>query len=294
MIDNYKNFRYKLIVERLGINDEIDEYSDKIYHILKNSKNKKHVFTDLPTSLNIYKLEINKLDSKSFNKHGELDINSSKKTKVGWYIIINLSIDFTIDTLKHEMNHALRLSLIGKDKIIKDLNYLKSRGIFINLRNNDIERFFYTIYLASEEEVNAKVIQTHGYIKELMNQQKITKLNRKHFEYIIKTSEAYLDAEYLKEFDCYKNFKNFNKNQLNKFFYLIEENKNKLDNIKDSNFRTIRLVVKVIKDLLFNKITFDDNFIYKPQKDADYYNKWINGQSEKLKRKLYRLYDFYK
>lgn len=296
MIDSYKNFRYNLIVERLGINKEIDEYSDKIFNLLKNSKDRKFTFTDLPENVNIYKLYINKLDHKYFDKNGELDINSSKKTNKGWVITINLSDDFGIDTLKHEMNHALRMSLIGKDKMIKELNYLKSKVRFLNLRDDNIENFFYILYLASEEEINAKVIQTHGYIKEVMKEWKVDKLSKRDFEYLILSSEAYLDAKSLIRFDCFKNFKNLNQNQLNKFFHIIEEEKVKLDTISDSNLRTIKLVIKAVKDIIFNKVTFiyDDDRIYKPKKDANYYNKWINGQGERLKRRLYRLYDFYK
>ena len=40
MILDYKDLEFHMIIERLHINKEIDEYGDKIYEIIKNSKKK--------------------------------------------------------------------------------------------------------------------------------------------------------------------------------------------------------------------------------------------------------------
>ena len=37
MILDYKDLEFHMIIERLHINKEIDEYGDKIYEIIKNS-----------------------------------------------------------------------------------------------------------------------------------------------------------------------------------------------------------------------------------------------------------------
>ena len=287
----YKDFRFGLIIERLGVNKEIDEYSDKIYEIIKKSDEKHFTFTHLPNKTNIKKLIIN--IKKKFNKLGELNLNKSKKLKDGWIIYINLSENFYLDTLKHELNHALRLTLLGKDEMISNINYLRTKGSFFNLKNNEIEDFFYIIYLENDEEINSIIIETHGYIKEIMKEWGVETLSRNDFEYLIRKSPGYYKSHLLKNFNCEMNFQSFNKNQLNQFFYILEENKEKLDKISNSLLGKIKLVIKAIKDTIFNKINFDSNFNHKAKKGSKFYNNWINKQGDKLRRKLYKLYDHY-
>ena len=47
MVLNYKDFQFQIINERLHINKEVDEYSDKIYDFIKKSKSKEFIFVDL-------------------------------------------------------------------------------------------------------------------------------------------------------------------------------------------------------------------------------------------------------
>ena len=86
----YKDFRFSLIIERLGINKEIDEYSDKIYEIIKSDK-KHFTFTDLPNKTNINKLIIN--IKTNFNKLGELNL---KENYINYTIIIKTKKAFLI------------------------------------------------------------------------------------------------------------------------------------------------------------------------------------------------------
>ena len=59
-IEKFEDFnQFNLIIERLHINKEIDEYSDEIYPIISNSNKSKFEFTDIPDKLNISKLIIN-------------------------------------------------------------------------------------------------------------------------------------------------------------------------------------------------------------------------------------------
>jgi len=288
------DFRNFILNERLHINDELDKYSDKIYKYIKSSDNKSFIFNDLPIKFNIYKLIIN-IKNLPIDINGQLILDKSYKTKKGWIITINLMNEFELYTLKHELNHALRLTLIGKEKMISNLNHMKSKMIFNNLNNSDINDFFHIIYLANDEEINAKIIETHGYIKEVMINRNYNKLTKEQFEFILRESEGYKITNILIDFNCHLHFQNFNKNQLNKFFYILEENKTNLDKIEKSFFRKLNIFIKVFKDVYYNKTsfnTYDDN-VYKPIKGPDFYNKWINGQGEKLKRKLYSLYDHY-
>ena len=291
---NFEDFEFQLIIERLHINKDIDEYSDRIYSIINNSTKDKFKFTDLPPKLNIKKLIIN-IKKMNDGLSGELNLNKSKKTKDGWIIYINLKNGFKLYTLKHELNHALRLTLIGKDKMIKNLNYIKSQNIFAFSKNNEMDQFFYLMYLANDEEINSKIMETNGFIKEVMLKWDVSSLSKNDFLYIIKSSDAYKQSEYMINFKCEDLFKNWDNNKLNKLFYILEENKYELDRIQSSRFSKLRILVKTFKDILINTTNFidQDHKIYKPIKGKDFYKKWIPYQGNKLRKRLYSLYDHY-
>ena len=295
MINNFEDFnQHNLIIERLHINKEMDLYSDEIYRIISKSNESIFEFTDIPENINIIKLIINIKDMIT-GLSGQLDLNKSKKTKNGWIIYLNLKKGFTLDILKHELNHALRLTLIGKDKMIKNLNHIKSQNIFQFSKDSEMERFFYLMYLSNDEEINAKVMETNGFIKEIMNKWGVNKLSKNEFDYIIKLTDAYKQSNELITFSCNNIFKNYDENKLNKFFYILEENKSELDRIQDSIFSKFRLIVKAFRDIFNNKTGFkqDDRNIYKSKKGKKFYDKWIPSQGEKLKKRILSLYNHY-
>lgn len=293
-IKRFEDFdQFNLIIERLHINKDIDDYSDKIYPLISNSPRLLFEFTDLPDNLNISKLIIS-IRKMSGGTLGRLDLNNSKKTKSGWIIYIDLIKGFNLDTLKHELNHALRLTLVGKDKMIKNLNYIRAQNIFIS-KDNEMEYFFYLMYLSNDEEINSKVMETNGLIKEVMTNLKVNKLTKEQFDYIIKSSDAYRQSNELINFKCDDLFKGYEENKLNKLFYILEENKSELDRIQDSRFSTIKKIIKLFKDIFKNTTEFkqDDNKVYKPKKGKKFYDKWIPSQGYKLKKRIYSLYDHY-
>lgn len=294
-IKKFEDFnQFNLIIERLHINKEIDEYSDKIYPVISNSNKSYFEFTDLPSKLNISKLIINIKDMNP-GLSGQLDLNKSKETKNGWIIYVNLKKDFNLYTLKHELNHALRLTLIGKDKMIKNLNYIKSQNIFIS-KDNEMEYFFYLIYLANDEEINSKVMETNGLIREVMTKWEVSKLTKEQFDYIVKGTDSFEQSNELINFKCDNLFKNYDENKLNKLFCILEENKSELGRIQDSKFSKLKLIIKTFRDIFNNKTGFnqDDKNIYKPKRGKKFYETWIPYQGEKLKKRIYSLYDHYK
>jgi len=294
-IEKFEDFnQFNLIIERLHINKEIDEYSDEIYPIISNSNKSKFEFTDIPDKLNISKLIINIKDMKS-GLSGQLDLNKSKETKNGWIIYIDLKKDFNLYTLKHELNHSLRLTLIGKDQMIKNLNYIKAQNTFIFSKDKQLEYFFYLVYLANDEEINSKVMETNGLIKEVMTKWGVNKLSKVDFDYIIKGSDAFKQSNELINFKCDNLFKNYDENKLNKLFYILEENKSELDRIQDNVFSKLKLVIKTLRDIFNNKTGFEkkDLNIYKPKKGKKFYDNWIPSQGHKLKKRIYSLYDHY-
>lgn len=296
MIKRFEDFNnLSLISERLHINKDIDSYSDKIYPFISNSKESYFEFIDLPPKLNISKLII-KVKNMGPGLSGQLDLNKSKQTKNGWVIYLDLIENFGLDTLKHELNHALRLTLVGKDKMIKNLNYIKSQNIFGLSKDNEMEYFFYLMYLANDEEINAKVMETNGFIKDAMDNWGVNKLDSKSFDYIIRGSDAFRQSREMTNFKCDDLFKNYEINKLNKLFYILEENKSELDRIQSGMFIKLKLIIKGFKDLLNNKTGFtqEDNKIYKPKRGKEFYDRWIPSQGLKLKKRIYSLFDHYK
>lgn len=294
-IRKFEDFnQFNLIIESLHINKEIDLYSDEIYPIISKSDKSKFEFLELPNNLNIIKLIINIKDMNP-GVSGQLNLSKSKKTKNGWVIYIDLKKDFSLSTLKHELNHALRLTLVGKDKMIKNLNHIKSQNIFHFSKDKEMEYFFYLMYLSNDEEINSKVMETNGLIKEIMNKWGADKLSKSEFDFIIKGSDAFKKSNELIDFKCSDLFKNYDENKLNKLFYILEENKSELDRIQDSKFSKLKLVIKLFRDIFNNKTGFDENDrnIYKPKRGKKFYDTWIPSQGERLKKRIYSLYEHY-
>jgi hypothetical protein len=158
-----------------------------------------------------------------------------------------------------------------------------------------MDQFFYLMYLANDEEINSKIMETNGLIKEVMLKWSVSNLSKNDFLYIIKGSDAYKQSEDMINFKCEDLFNNWDNNKLNKLFYILEENKYDLDRIQSSRFSKLRLVFKSLKDILKNTTNFtdQDHKIYKPKKGKDFYNKWIPYQGNKLRKRLYSLYDYY-
>jgi len=295
-ISKFENFNHiNLIIERLHINNDVDLFSDKIYPILKNSNKSTFEFTDLPTKLNIRKLVI-QIRSLPSGVSGQLDLDRSRKLKNGWSIHIDFKRGFRLHNLKHELNHALRLTLIGKDNMIKNLNHIKAKNIFGSNLDSEIEYFFYLMYLANDEEINSKVIETGGLVKEVISKLEKSNLTRDQFEYIIRSSDAFRQSQELIDFSCSKLFQGWDENILNKLFCLLEDEKVKLDKIQDGKFTKFRLFFKMVSDLLRNKTGFEreDNKIYNPKRGIKFYDNWIPSQGEKLRKRIFQLYDHYR
>jgi hypothetical protein len=179
--------------------------------------------------------------------------------------------------------------------MIKNLNYIKSQNIFSFSKDKEMDYFFYLMYLANDEEINAKVMETNGFVKEVMNKWGVDKISRNDFDYIIKGSDAYKQSNELINFKCDSVFKNWDDNKLNKLFSILEENKEELDKIQDSSFSKLKLIIKSFKDIIQNRTGFnrEDKNIYNPKKGKKFYDTWIPSQGEKLKRRIYSLYNHY-
>jgi len=285
-----KKIKYysSFILEKLHINKLVDEYSDIIHNTLINSNSNNFKFNP-PNELNIKQLNINICDLK--NSRGILDIKKSLKTNDGWIIHIYLLQKNDLATIKHELNHAYRLTLIGKENVIKNLNHIKTKNLFIN--NNQIDYFFTILYNANDEEINSKIIETHGILKQAMLDNNISKLNNNQFEALIKNSEAWQISEKLSNFNSIDVFKSLSINDINKFYYILENNKKELDINSKNIFGRIKLFIRILKNYLSNNTSKPYDVIYKPIKGIKFYDKWVQAQGKKLKRNLLKLYNHY-
>lgn len=285
---------YEFILEKLHINNLVDNYSDSIYDKIINSNSNKILFEDIPKGLNIKKIIIS---IKNFNDgtNGLLNLDKSYKTKAGWIIYLYFKKNFPISTLKHELNHAYRLTLIGKENMIKNLNHIRTQNVFLKTKDSKMEYLFHLIYLANDEEINAKVIETHGFIKDIMRKNGLEKLNNQQFDYLIKETEGWKIAQLLMNFKCADVLDNLSENNINKLFSILEDNKIELDRLDKGPFRKLRTFIKSFKDTISNKtnLNFEDTKIYKPKKGVNFYDKWITDQGKKLKKRLSSLHNHY-
>lgn len=303
-----EKFNLFLINEKLHINTDIDEYTSKMYTYMKskikNSTNPNRIeFTfddDIPSKLNMCEIKV-KICKLPEGVSGRLNVLLCKNTDKGWKIVIELTQHFKLNILLHEMNHALRLTYMGKNKAIKALNYTNSQSRFP--KNDNIDEFFYAIYLANDEEIASRLPEVHGDIKEFMTKFSMNKLSKKDFMYILEGTKAYNDAQFLIQFDCRKCL-NLDEQKMNKFFVMLEDNASELSNIHKNMFSSdksspsfisfFKILLKKFKDSMnSNNLLDNDAKKYSPKKGEKYYNNWIHSQGEKLKRKILSLYDHY-
>ena len=280
------------LIEKLHINKGVDILSDEIYSRYKSTGS--YIMNDTRSGLFINKIYITISDDIGEDSYGFLDINKSHNTKKGWVIYLYLKSGFYLSTIQHECNHIFQLMNMNKNDILNKLNYIKA-GYHSNIKSIDESgEFFYMIYLSSNSEINSIVNESYGLIKEAFGNKKISS---DQFISIIKLTRGYNISKTLIDYNIDDNFKNLSKNDINKFFYLFEENKKKLDKINDSKFeffRKIKLIIAAFKSLNSgNTYSYIDSKKYIPNRGKDYYQKFINNQGDKLKSKLYKLYDHF-
>lgn len=278
-----------IIQERLHINANMDKLTDHLYDRIKG-KTGTHVIKN-----NVPELDIDKVIfdiSKKYTNTGELSINKSHRGKNGWVFYVYLTDPFFSDTIKHEMDHAFRLMVKPREDILNNLNFLKSKMIFKN--ENQIDLFFYMIYLSSDEEINSMIKEAYGDIKEFMKNNSVSSLNRDQFIHIIKTTRPFLKSEDMINFNLKKCFASFTVNQINKLFYIYENNKKDLDRINrfPSFLRKIKLIIKALKSS-FSPVDIENTDTHIYPKSKFNYEKYIKSQGYKLRRTLYKLYDHF-
>lgn len=283
MIGNFDDY----IRERLHINDDVSEYASEIFPLMSDRSTRKFSFTNTPIRMNIRELTIELIEMDDL---GYLDLDNCKKFKSGWDIKIILNPNFNLLALEHELFHALRLSIIGKDRVIRNLNHIRSFHRFKSTNHPEIMNFMKISYLANDEEVNAKLHEFDDYVKSIIENDAIS---FDAFESLIKSSDIPTIYNLLINFKCDDIFRNTNGNSLSKLFYIIEENKKELDRYEISKFRQFIFRLKSIFSNNYYHLNTIDTKIYTPDKGKSFYDKWIPSQGERLKKRVYSLFDRY-
>jgi hypothetical protein len=74
-----------------------------------------------------------------------------------------------------------------------------------------------------------------------------------------------------------------------------EEYTKLIENTKEAINSKLKMVIKLFRDIFNNKTGFveNDRNVYKPKKGKKFYDNYIPSQGEKLKRRIYSLYEHY-
>jgi len=296
MIKNFFDFDYYLFLEKKHINEDISNISEYIFNNYNSATVGKYIIKDnIPLKLNInkIKIEIVKYDG-IFN--GSLVTKDCNKNYNGnWDISIKLKENFNLGLIMHEMNHAYELINMGKNNVVKKLDYLKSKN-FINI-DEQIKNFIYVMYIATDEEINSNVNEAYGYIKDFLFKKSFTKINQQLFINLIKQSPSYQKYLYLNHINMDIIFNNYDNRLLNNFLFFYEKNEIKFKEIRKKNpnlfIQKLIFIYKTLTNEIDNSAFYKSNInnqTFTPKRDIDYYNNYFKKKADRLKRRLLELY----
>jgi len=296
MINNYSEY---LILEKLGVNNDIKSISEYIFNLIKkNDKETTYIINsdDIELEKIILDKIILKIKKENENISGYFNIQKSDITEKGLYAIINFHGAPDIHTIYHELNHALQFYYIGKTQSLKQLSNLKS---FNTKSNNEvIKEFLYLLYISENSELDSFISESYKKLKNILLS--IKEINKDKFNITILFKEFYKDTpsynhyELLKNYNIDKKFEPFKKEDIVSFIDYIE-NKNRFYKkyYKKNLFNIIRLIFKELKDYKdykFNNIELIKDIDNKYNNIIKKYNKRFKDSSIKIHKKLIRLY----
>jgi hypothetical protein len=119
---------HNLIIEKVGINLEIKSLSEQIFDLIKDNQKKSYKFDGKLFNLNI--MHISSINIIINNGSSAFNISDSKMRPKGLNIILNLNKnEIETKVIHHELEHALKFYMIGKDKSIEKSHQLKSHKL---------------------------------------------------------------------------------------------------------------------------------------------------------------------
>ena len=300
------NFEKHLLTEKLGVNNDIKNITEKIYDLIKDTKKSKLKFNgDIfdTTKIKINSIEICLFD---FESAGTFESSDSKITEKGIDIFLNINKNYvTKETIIHELNHALEFYMIGKDKFIDNSKFLKIHKLSLKfIHDIRIEKFFELVYYSEESEINSYITESFYEIKDNIAST-IDNINidftineyNKLFDFYYKNCMMFKISKELSSFD-FKEFEKLNSNNLVMFFNDLKDKNDLIDEIRISKSK-FKSILYSIKDIFNNKY-FTDSYYNKIDKSVtienlndilNQYNKRFKIASEKIVKRLSKLYD---
>lgn len=298
-IKNYKDFNNYLIIEKLGINEEVLKISNIIYDdiLIKNSYKNYQI-----------KLPINKLGIEYVfiffknhdNNKASFDIGRSNRNKI--YLWISKDIKLTVDTIYHELNHAIKFIFVGKENSKKKLFDIKSlrlvKPYIASEHDNIINTLIMFKYYSSREEIDSYLYNSYYQLINpspdsiFYNFDKFYTDNfNEFFDLLIRETESYSIFKFISNYNP-NDLKKINHTDLQLYLNIVEDNYNFLLKQKRDIYSILRAVYQIIFKKHFIstldiKIVNIDKYIDKLQKEKDESSKY-------LIKKLYKLYDLIK
>ena len=296
-----------ILLEKLGVNVDVSTLSKFLINYLEDKKYGQYELTkeQLPQLKNV---NINKIII-DYNKTGKsYYLNNRKSQIINEGAILCFHFDgMNYNSIYHEINHALQFFVLGKERSKEQLTYIKAANISKTFAKNNketIEYFSQLIYRSQEQEINSEVAGIYGQLSTEMEKMGWKKGNIQDidkfkivFETYIKNSTVYDNASFMINFNI---FELFNPNKLvgsdnydiRIFFTFMQ------DIIRKKPFyKGILDFFRIIWNYYSYNIrkTFNINILSEQQVNSlmKKYQIYINKQGEKLRRKLFRLYELF-
>lgn len=285
MITELRKF---LLLETLGINDNVIKLSKYIFDIIKDKKVNKitipFYFYGIKTIIINYK--------KIKNTHSNFNFEDSNKDE----IYLNISNINKYD-IEHELNHALQFIKTNKEKVRKQSSEYRALLLTNNdLEQNDIfEKLIAFRYFSQKYELDSLIYNIKEDVSNLLDllieNNKINKYNfNQHFKSLLIESETfYMIDGYLNKFNP-KILKKLNNKELSLMLRVFNENKDFLSknklckiNILFNKFKKIFLSNNQIPKIDINE------YINKLEKDKNEYQNYFNKKVDKIYAYIYDL-----
>ena len=300
---------FQMLNEKLGANIDVDILSKFLINYLKDKQYGQYAINknQLPELENV---KINKIiiDYNDKSQASYFDIRKSKKTNNNTILFFNIINNNLLEDIPHEVNHALQFFMLGKRKTADRLRPIEASNFsrrFIKKNREVVDKFVDILDRSIESEINSKVSGIYGELKSLLEQQGWTKRMIKNnqqfnnwFSEYIKNTDGYKTSIIMIHYNIFKEFDNSNLKGVDNydkriFFTIMEESKNYI--IKLNLIDKIKYLWNFFKLTSTNRLDIGYNILTEEQVNSlmKKYQLFINKQGEKLRRKLFRLYDLF-
>lgn len=275
------------ITEKLGINKDVEAISNYLHKIIKN-RTIVIEGSDIPVKLTkpINKIVVNMLYNQK--REAAFNVTRSKLTERGWDLYFEFKPNPSPDLIFHEVNHAFKFIMMGKEKSLKELNKIiasnKSWSFLPgNLKSEKLNIIVELIYYLDNSEIDSMITGTYADIKELSKESKIDKST---FIELVNSSEPMKISKFVDNLNLESYLSDIPKETKKLFFALLKEHESRLKKAPELTF--IEKIKSIIKDIFSGTSHLkDDDLDIQIRK----WDKYFHLQATKLKRKIWRTWD---